>query len=416
MPSPPKPWEVNNSTVPVTAVVSPQTNITGGSTTNDSAAPSVPLRTSLGTTNGLGGLGNTTGYGTSSALGGGYGTYNRMGSGYGGGYGSGYSSGYGGGYGGGYSSGYGSYGSSYGGMNSYSSYNRLGSYGSNYSPYGQFGYGGGGMYGAGGPGGPGGPGDFSLTQRMESGTRATFDVIEQVVGAFGGFAQMLDSTYMATYSSFMAMVGVAEQFGHLRQYLGRLFSIYTLLRWLKRMFYKLTGRTPPPELEEPATQGEGEQLQITESEAEGDLVEKPVEQKPTHRRRAAIIFMAVVFGLPYMVFKLMQRASHQREMERQMLMQARGFGTQGPYFNQPQEVTHALHDFVAETPMELNLRRGDTVYILSKVDPATGAPSQWWQGQLEDGSVGIFPGNYVAIPSRIDHLPNGFGDGFSKGR
>jgi peroxin-13 len=73
------------------------------------------------------------------------------------------------------------------------------------------GYGGmGGMYG--GMGGMGGmyggmPGQDpndpnSLTNSFSQSTQATFHMIESIVGAFGGFAQMLESTYMATHSSF----------------------------------------------------------------------------------------------------------------------------------------------------------------------------------------------------------------------
>lgn len=88
--------------------------------------------------------------------------------------------------------GYGGYGSSmYGGMPG------MGGYGSMY---------GGGMnsmYG-GMPGGvPGDPNDpNSLTHGFTQSTQATFQIIESIVGAFGGFAQMLESTYMATHSSF----------------------------------------------------------------------------------------------------------------------------------------------------------------------------------------------------------------------
>lgn len=67
-------------------------------------------------------------------------------------------------------------------------------------------YGGmGGMYGGmGQPGMMGGdPNDpNSLTNSMSHSTQATFQMIESLVGAFGGFAQMLESTYMATHSSF----------------------------------------------------------------------------------------------------------------------------------------------------------------------------------------------------------------------
>ncbi len=85
--------------------------------------------------------------------------------------------------------GYGGYGSGmYGGMGGYGS--MLGG-----------GYGGG-MYG--GMGGmQGDPNDpNSLTQGFTQSTQATFQIIESIVGAFGGFAQMLESTYMATHSSF----------------------------------------------------------------------------------------------------------------------------------------------------------------------------------------------------------------------
>lgn len=44
---------------------------------------------------------------------------------------------------------------------------------------------------------PGGMDGMSLSQRMETGTAATFQVIQSIVGAFGGFAQMLEATFMA---------------------------------------------------------------------------------------------------------------------------------------------------------------------------------------------------------------------------
>ncbi len=106
------------------------------------------------------------------------------------------------------------------GANPYSS-----PYSSYSSPYNRFGGGmygggmyggaggmyGGGMYGSGMYGGgygnyPGMPGDpnnnQSLTQTWNQSTAATFQIMESIVGAFGGFAQMLESAYMTTHSSF----------------------------------------------------------------------------------------------------------------------------------------------------------------------------------------------------------------------
>ena len=92
-------------------------------------------------------------------------------------------------------------------------------YGSSYGMGGMggMGYGGfGGMSGMGGMGGyggyggmggmggmmPGGPQDQSLTQTWNQSTAATFQVMESIVRAFGGVAQMMESAYMTTHSSF----------------------------------------------------------------------------------------------------------------------------------------------------------------------------------------------------------------------
>ena len=76
--------------------------------------------------------------------------------------------------------------------------------------YGGYGGYGGGMYGGGAMMGNGMPGMMgqdpnnpnSLTHSFNQSTAATFQILEGVVNAFGGFAQMLESTYMATHSSF----------------------------------------------------------------------------------------------------------------------------------------------------------------------------------------------------------------------
>lgn len=111
-----------------------------------------------------------------------------------------------------------------------SPYSRLGTMGGMGSMYGG-GYGGygGGMYGGmGGMGSMGGygggmyggmPGQDpndpnSLTNSFGQSTQATFHMIESIVGAFGGFAQMLESTYMATHSSFFGWSSLDERIYH----------------------------------------------------------------------------------------------------------------------------------------------------------------------------------------------------------
>ncbi|KAI8582906.1 hypothetical protein K450DRAFT_225391 [Umbelopsis ramanniana AG] len=391
MPSPPKPWESANAGTATSAITSPATAAGVSSLASDfSSTPDIPSRPQSLAAN------RPAGYGTNSAYGGGYGAstgfgssysspYNRMGSmGSMGSYGS---------YGSSYGSGYGSYGGmssmssyspysrlgSYGGMGSYGS--GYGSYGGGYSPYNRMGY----------NGMPGGPDEFSLTQRMETGTRATFEVIESIVGAFGGFAQMLESTFMATHSSFMAMVGVAEQFGNLRTYLGQVLSIFALIRWAKSLFYKVTGRQPPANPQE---------LNANSFQQFQEATPQKLSRKPF------FIFLFAVVGLPYLMHKLIKHISAKQQQQQQMFLPD-GTPMQQPMNGMmpqqdqvdPQnlEFARASYDFNAESPMELTLKKGDIIAILSKVDPATGVQSQWWRGRLRNGTMGLFPANYVEI-------------------
>ncbi|KAG0237331.1 Peroxisomal membrane protein PAS20 [Actinomortierella wolfii] len=369
MASPPKPWEraagvsaasTTSAPLPVSSAPAPATST---SLTDSSAPPALPARNAsmMGT--------STT---TSSAYRPGYGTY---GSGY-----SSYSSGYGGygGYGSTYSSPYNrmGYGSTYGGYGSYSSpYSRMGMYGSSYSGYGYGGYGmnrmGMGMNGI----NPMNPEEMSLMQRMEQGTAPTFQLIESVVGAFGGFAQMLESTFMATHSSFMAMVGVAEQFGHLRSYLGQILSVFALLRWAKSLVYRLLGKKMPVNTQE-LTPGNFQEFQA----------------RPRLSKRPIVIFLFAVVGLPYLMGRLIRALSRQPEQQQ---ITAAG-QVAAPVNPQNLDFARALYDFQPSSPQELGFRRGDIIAILSRQDPL-GQESQWWRGRLRSGEMGLFPCNYVEI-------------------
>ncbi|KAF8511416.1 Peroxin 13, partial [Hysterangium stoloniferum] len=60
-----------------------------------------------------------------------------------------------------------------------------------------------------------------------------FALIPTIVQTFGCFSQMLERMYMATHSSFFAMVGVAEQFGQLRNALGSVLGAFEMIRGLR---------------------------------------------------------------------------------------------------------------------------------------------------------------------------------------
>jgi peroxin-13 len=182
--APPKPWENASGTSQATPI--------------NTAPPEIPTRpNSIQSQQQYGGASYGTNYGTGAYGSGAYGT----------GYGTGY---------GATGSGYGSgmYGNRMGmggmyGANSYGNYGAMaGGYGTMTGGYGS------GMYGNRmgmgnvrlGPNGFPIEENISFAQQMEQSTQSTFQVLDQIVQAFGGFSQMLESTFFATHSSFMAMV------------------------------------------------------------------------------------------------------------------------------------------------------------------------------------------------------------------
>ncbi|KMU75136.1 peroxisomal membrane protein PAS20 [Coccidioides immitis RMSCC 3703] len=258
------------------------------------------------------------------------------------------------------------------GYNSYSSpYSRFGSMYGGYGGYGGM-YGGyGGMYGGMQNGDPN-----SLTNSFNQSTQATFQMIESIVGAFGGFAQMLESTYMATHSSFFAMVSVAEQFGNLRNTLGSVLGIFTILRWIRTLFARLTGRPLPANA-----------TSLTPSAF------------------SSFLSKAAVFGLPYLMGKLIRALARSQEAEirRQQEMAVGGNPQAGPIDPSKLDFCRVLYDYTPGTQaaagIDLAVRKGDIVAVLSKTDPM-GSPSEWWRCRARDGSVGYLPGPYLQTIQR----------------
>jgi peroxin-13 len=224
---------------------------------------------------------------------------------------------------------------------------------------------------------------------MEASTAAGFHMIESVVGAFGGFSQMLESTFFATHSSFMAMVGVVEQFGNLRNYLGQVLSIFAIIRWIRHLWYKITGKSPPVNPND-LTPGNFQQYQ----------------ESTRYSRRPILFFVLAVFGVPYLMHKFIQVISRRHQEEQQQLTPPEGAGnnneiitapiTQTNSLPQNLEFCRALYDFRGESSIELSFSKGDIIAILSKTD-LWGNPSPWWRGRLRNSEPGMFPSNYIEI-------------------
>ncbi|KAF7651555.1 hypothetical protein LDENG_00109280, partial [Lucifuga dentata] len=54
-------------------------------------------------------------------------------------------------------------------------------------------------------------------------------------------------------------------------------------------------------------------------------------------------------------------------------------------------VVMATHAFTGQQPGDLTFAPGDRITVITKTD----SQYDWWEGQLDDGQVGIFPANFV---------------------
>lgn len=231
-----------------------------------------------------------------------------------------------------------------------------GMYGGGYGSYGGMGGMYGGMPGYGMPGGAYGadPMQPTLTQTLEGATQNTFTLLHSIVQTFGGVAQMLESTFMATHSSFFAMVGVVDQIGQLRAALGSVLGLFGLVRWLRDL---LTGRRPGS-----AMQGEFRDF------VSGRPVQPQGQPAPRTSKKPLIIFLLAVLGIPYAMHRLVRAL-----VARQQALAEQQQGALPPLDPSQLTFARALYPFEPSSPAELAMKENEIVAIMGKLDPATGA-------------------------------------------
>ncbi|BEI83702.1 hypothetical protein CcaverHIS002_0403060 [Cutaneotrichosporon cavernicola] len=374
LPPRPKPWETKSAAAatsnPAAISTSPPPvpiTTTAEDIGSSSVAPRLPDRPTGLADNSLVSSGYGSRYGsTMNSYGGGYGGMGSMGS-------------YGG-YGGG---GYGGYGGMGGGYSSYSSpYSRFGGgYGGGMGGYG--GYGGMGGYGV---GGMGGPGEYpSLTGAMQQQTAPAFAVIESIVTAFTSLAQLVESTYMATHSSFFAMVGVADQLGSLKTYLGQVLGVFSIMRLGRRILNWLRGKKSGPEKGWANEWSRG----IGPNGAEA----------PRPSAKPLLLFLLSAIGLPYLMSRLVKLliASQQQ--------QAGAIDASGQVDPTKLTFARARWDFKSTEEWELALQPDEIVAVLERREGEKPGESGWWRGRTRDGRQGWFPGNYVEVIKKREDAP-----------
>jgi len=203
------------------------------------------------------------------------------------------------------------------------------------------------------------------------------------------------------------MISVAEQFGNLRNTLGSIFGIFTLLRWLRTLLAKITGR-PPPADAMALTPAAFAAFQGLSSSGPATMLPDGSPAPPRPSKKPFIMFLLAVFGLPYLMGKLIRALARNQEEEaakRQTLV----LGPDGQPLppgsqQQPQpldpsklDFCRVLYDFTPDATVagiDLAVKKGDLVAVLSKSDPV-GNPSEWWRCRARDGRVGYLPSPYL---------------------
>ncbi|KAI9202671.1 Peroxin 13, N-terminal region-domain-containing protein [Polychytrium aggregatum] len=384
MPSPPKPWEVSSGHDPAapspSALASPplpdrpaQPSLLAGQPDQSSALS--PFGSRIGSSypydSGYNSYGYRAGYQS---------PYSSLSSGYGG-YGS-----YGGGYGG-----YGSYGGSYGGYNSYGSGYGSGYYGS-YSPMNRFGpYS---RFGENDPNNPNAAMPNTIGAQMEASTRSAFQLLDQIVQTFGGFAHMLESTFQTTHATWMSMIGLADHFQFLKTFFHNTLSSFVLFRSLRSFVTRLLSPWIPVRPES-----------ISAENFDSFTTEQQNVKKAARSQRPFWIFLFILVGFPWLMSKWVERINRKRLEEAGLNAQA---GAESAYPVNPAQLTpdqiqnlefcRSLYDFESQDPQnELAFRKGELIAILNKIPIPTGQQSTWWLGRLQNGRIGLFPSNYVEL-------------------
>jgi peroxin-13 len=120
------------------------------------------------------------------------------------------------------------------------------------------------------------------------------------------------------------------------------------------------------------------------------------------------MFLVAVFGLPYLMGKLIKALARSQEEEARRRQQLAGPNDGSAASLDPTKLDfcRVIYDYSPETQesngIDLAVKKGDIVAVLSKSDPM-GNASEWWRCRARNGGVGYLPGPYLET---IQRRPN----------
>lgn len=274
----------------------------------------------------------------------------------------GYSSGYGG-YSGltsSYGTGYGGYGNSYGGYGGHSSYGRT----------------------------YGGMSDNRFISMAEESSQPAFQSLESIVHAFSSISMMLDSTLNAVYSSFRAVLGMADQFSRMRTHLSKVFSalaIFRTAKWaLHKLFYIFGLRR-----DNPINTAWSSAISNSDTLSTGLLTEADI--KKSKSSWPITLFLAIIISAPYFIWRIISSLDNQPE----------GLGKKWADGLGEHYTAVTDYDFNAGNDQELSFKAGQTLRLAPRaLQPRIKG---WMLAGTDAQHTGLVPANYIKILAKHEN-------------
>ncbi|XP_039511208.1 peroxisome biogenesis factor 13 [Pimephales promelas] len=270
-----------------------------------------------------------------------------------------------------------------------SSYSPYGSsmYAGGYSPYSYSGYGvGGGLgYNRYNLGDDVPPSRF--VQQAEESSRGAFQSIESIVHAFSSVSMMMDATFSAVYNSFRAVLDVANHFSRLRIHFTKVLSAFALvrtLRYLYRRLQRLLGLRQDSEVDDLWADSAASSV-VSASGTRGAGIDDP--SVNSVKSWPIFLFFAVVFGGPYLIWRLLSSAEGPEEK-----------ATNWASGEDDHVVARAEYDFTASSEEEISLQAGDMINLAPKEQQPR--VRGWLLASVDGQITGLVPANYVKVLGR----------------
>ncbi|GAB1604281.1 peroxisomal membrane protein PEX13-like isoform X1 [Argonauta hians] len=215
----------------------------------------------------------------------------------------------------------------------------------------------------------------SLYRHVEGSSRHAFQSIESIVQAFTSVSMMLDSTFQALYSSFRAVVGVADNLSRLRSQIYNIVSALAFMRTLRYIVRKI--------LEILRLRPKGHAAEAWAEASSGLMPQQSVFSPDTKGLSSwpIIMFFGIIMGAPWLIWKLISP-------------KVPGWVTG----DDEHYVSYCLYNFVAESSDELSFTAGQKIIIA----PRDEQPrlKGWILASVDGEKIGIVPANYIKEPVR----------------